>query len=293
MYQFLAFLSGILLAVMITVNGGLSEQYGAFPAAVIIHIVGSLFALLFYILQKEKKELFTHKPKWIYLGGVIGVSTTLFANLAFGHISMTSIIALGLLGQTMASLAIDVRGLFGMKKRSFQKTSLFGLAFAILGILLMLDNTVTTGSMAVLISFVSGITVVLSRTVNAHLAEKIGALNGSLVNHLAGLPITILLALIVSKGSYLNSAANSNFKIWIYLGGILGVIVVMLSNITVPKIPAFRLTLIVFVGQIFTGILLDAVIGKGYSDTSFWGGIIIAAGIAINMILEWCKKKTE
>ncbi|MFT4106982.1 MAG: DMT family transporter [Lacrimispora sp.] len=286
MYQFLSFISGILLSVMISVNGSLSDQYGAFTAAVIIHVIGSLFALSFYFLQREKKALFVHRPKWIYLGGAIGVLTTIFSNLAFGHISMTSIIALGLLGQTVASLFIDIFGWFDMERRPFQKTSLFGLAFAVFGVFLMLDNTVATGLTAVFISFASGITVVLSRTVNAYLGKKIGALNGSLVNHLVGLPITVVIALIVTKGTYLNTVSDNGFQIWIYLGGVLGVAAVMLFNIIVPQIPAFQLTMLAFVGQVFTGVLLDVMAGNYNSDTSFLGGTVIAAGIAINMIME-------
>jgi len=38
---------------------------------------------------------------------------------------------------------------------------------------------------------------------------------------------------------------------------------------------------------VFTEIILDAMVGKNYSDKSFFGGIVIALGIAINMIIEW------
>ena len=53
-----------------------------------------------------------------------------------------------------------------------------------------------------------------------------------------------------------------------------------------PKIPGFQLTLLVFVGQVFTGILLDTVAGSYQTGATLWGGMIIAAGIAVNMILE-------
>lgn len=51
--------------------------------------------------------------------------------------------------------------------------------------------------------------------------------------------------------------------------------------------PALKLTLLVFVGQVFAEIILDAMVGKNYSDKSFFCGIVIALGIAINMIIEW------
>ena len=108
------------------------------------------------------------------------------------------------------------------------------------------------------------------------------------MNHLTGLPITVGLALAAAaiSGTPVTASAGGSFRLWIYLGGALGVIVVMLLNITVPKIPGFQLTLLVFVGQVFTGILLDSAAGSYHTGTSLWGGIIIAAGLAVNMILE-------
>lgn len=152
----------------------------------------------------------------------------------------------------------------------------------------MLDTSVTTAALGAAISFASGISMVLSRTANARLAEKTGALQGSLVNHLVGLPITVILAFAVAAASGTSAAASAggSFRPWIYFGGALGVVVVMLLNITVPKIPGFQLTLLVFVGQVFTGILLDIVAGSYQTGATLWGGMIIAAGIAVNMILE-------
>lgn len=285
MYQLLALLTGLILAIMISINGNLTDQYGVFTASVIIHIVGVIFAYMLCVLKKERQPIRRHSPKWIYLGGALGVIPTLCNNFSFGHISLTSIVALGLLGQTIASLTIDGLGLFGMKRRPFQKESVIGFVFALIGIVLMLDHSITAVVHTTL-SLLSGVAVVLSRTVNSRLSDNIGALRGSLVNHLVGLPITIVIALIASvcTSTTINTAAP--FRPWIYLGGTLGVLTVLLCNLTVPKVSSFKLTVLTFIGQIFTGILLDLIIGGDYSQTSFVGGVVIALGIAVNMIVE-------
>lgn len=285
MYDLLSLLTGFTLAFMISINGGLTQRYGAFPATVIIHVVGVVFALVLCLLQKKKGPGKKRLPGWIYLGGVIGVLTTVANNLSFGFISMTSIVALGLLGQTVTSLAIDCLGLFGMEKRPVTKGALAGLAFSAAGIFVMLDNSVTAAMLAVLFSFGAGISIVLSRTVNARLAREIGALQGSLVNHLAGLPVSVAAALVLA-GAFPPAAPAVSLPVWGYLGGALGVVVVMLYNLTVPKVPAFRLTLLTFLGQLFTGIVLDMLLGNRFSDASFLGGILIAAGVLANMLLE-------
>lgn len=293
MYLLFALLSGVVLSVMIAVNGNLTGQYGLFPAAAVIHLVGSLTALALCLFQREKKPLWKHRPWWIYLGGAIGVFTTVFQNAAFGRISMTSIVALVLLGQTVASLAVDRLGLFGMARQPARKQSWFGLALALTGIAVMLDGSAAVAVFAALAAFASGISAVLSRTVNARLAEKTGALRGSLINHLVGLPITVVLALSVSGGAALPAAASGSLKPWMFCGGALGVLLVLLCNLTVLKISAFRMTLLAFVGQVFTGILLDVAGGGGFSEASFAGGVFIALGIAVNLIHEQLAARKE
>lgn len=285
MYQLLVLLTGILTSVMISINGELASQYDVFFASAVIHLVGSVFAIILCALQKEKKPLLHHTPKWIYLGGAIGVITTVFQNLACSLINMTSIVALGLLGETVISLFIDGFGLFGMKKQPFRKTSIIGLVFALAGIVIMLDSSVTTAIIGIVVAFIPGITKVLSRTVNARLAEKTGALRSSLINHLVGLPITVIMALFLTSKDTVSLSVISNSKPWIYFGGFFGVAVILLLNVTVPKVSAFKLTVLSFVGQIFAGFLIDLMVGNPF-DSSFFGGLVVSVGIALNFAVE-------
>lgn len=123
----------------------------------------------------------------MYLGGVIGILTTLFNNFAFGKISMTGLVALSLFGETVTALTIDVTGLFGMQKRRMKPRVLVGLVFSLAGILLMLRQARGAALYAVLVSIGAGVTVVLSRTVNARLSGYTGEMRSSFINHLTGL----------------------------------------------------------------------------------------------------------
>jgi len=57
MVQISALITGMTLAVMISINGHLTAEFGIFPAAAIIHAVGSLFAMILCAFQKPKKPL--------------------------------------------------------------------------------------------------------------------------------------------------------------------------------------------------------------------------------------------
>lgn len=286
MYHFISFLTGGLLSIMILINGQLTSSVGIYPATAIIHLVGVLFALVLCLVRKEKPLPRSRSPWWFYLGGVVGVFTTVANNLAFGRITMTSIVALGLLGQTVASLVIDASGWLGMTRRPFRPSTLIGLVFCLAGIVVMLDHSVLEAALAVWFSLGAGFSIVVSRSINARLAEKIGPLPGSFVNHLAGLPITLILVGLTAKSAP-RPVFPTGFGSWLYLGGVLGVLGVLLFNILVPKISQFHLTVLTFVGQVLTGVVIDLFMGGFTADASFWGGLLIALGIALNLALEY------
>lgn len=284
MYNFLSLMTGLVVALIVSINGKLAEAYGVFNSTVIIHIIGVIFALCVCLAGKHKIRLAKDQPFWLYLGGALGFLTTVFNNFAFGKVSVTSIIALGLAGQMITALFIDTFGLFGMKKHPFRKSSLVGLAFSLAGIIAMLDTSVASGIYAVFFSLAGGVTVVLSRTVNAGLSKYTGEMQCSFFNHIVGLFVSIIAAVLIAEP--IQPFTFSLQSSWIYSGGIFGVIIVLLYNITVPKVPAFRLTLLSFVGQVFTGIVIDILLNVEYSKASFTGAVLVTGGIILNMFLE-------
>lgn len=288
-YSYLALLTGAVIAVMVAINGELSILTGVFVTTAIIHVVGTAFAYLSVRASGRRVRIPKGTPLWLFLGGAIGILTTVFDNSAYGKISMTAMMALELLGQSVTALVVDRTGLFGMQRRKFEKTTLIGLAFAAVGIGLMLRQVSGAALVAIFLSFGAGVTVVTSRSVNAALGEKIGEMQCSFVNHLVGLPISIVLALALGGGA-LSLPTLFSGRPWVYCGGILGVATVLLCNVTVPKLSAFRLTLLSFVGQVFTGVVLDVFFKTGFDRVTFLGGIIIAAGIAVNMLCEKAKE---
>lgn len=138
MYYLLAMLTGFLAAVMLVVNGGLSAAYGIWLGAVIIHAVGLAAVLLVYAVRRGPLLPGLRVPLYYFLGGALGVGTTVFSVVAFGVISVSAITALSLLGQALASLGIDHYGLMGMEKRPFQPKKLVGFALIAGGIVLMM-----------------------------------------------------------------------------------------------------------------------------------------------------------
>lgn len=287
MNYMIALLSGIIIAVMVVCNGGLTAQFGVYSANVIIHIVGLLLITLLIFIRG--KNPFAKKMPWyLYLGGAIGVATTAFNNLAYGRISVSAILALGLLGQSIASIIIDQFGFLNLPKHPFKKNKLLGLLLIVCGIVLMITDFEI---LAVPLSFLAGISLVISRILNARLAENTSISSSTFFNYLIGLAVAAPIMVFVGRNEPFLTQPIFSLDIYIYFGGILGVAVVLLSNLIVTKISAFYMTLFLFIGQVFSGLLLDTIISGGFSIRNLLGGVLVAVGLFTNLFVDKVKKK--
>lgn len=274
-----------MIALMVAVNGGLSNVYGVYSATVLIHIIGLIAVSLTVLFRKEPLKPAAPVPWHFYTGGAIGVATTLFNNLAFGKISITAIVALGLLGQTLMSLVVDQFGLFGMPVKTFNRAKLIGLLFVLSGIGFMLFGS-SAAVLPVILSLLTGVSIVCSRSVNARLAQHTGVFVGTWYNYIVGLALAaVVLAIALLTGSETFSPVMPSNP-WILTGGLLGVAVVAASSFCAVKMSSFLLTLILFVGQIFTGLVLDAAVTQSFSLPSLAGGLFATAGLCLNLWLD-------
>jgi transporter family-2 protein len=283
MYYLLSLFIGILVAVMITVNGGLTTLYGVYSAAVIIHIVGLILIGAIILFRKEKPFAKRH-PWYFYIGGVLGVATTASTNFAFGKISISSILAVSLFGMSIAGVLTDQFGLFGMKKHPFRAYQIPGILLVLGGIVWMMNGGFAF--LPVLAVFLSGVLLVISRSYNARLADATSVFVSTFFNYFCGLVTAMLVFLFFGLNEPIWTGFHLSANWWIYLGGAIGVFTVWLSNVVVVKIPQLYITLLMFVGQVFTGVLMDALIDGSFSTQNIIGGVFVSAGLALNLLFE-------
>ena len=285
MFYFLSLLVGILISAMIVMNGGLATQYGLYSATVIIHIIGLIFITILIWLKKENP--FSKKYPWIfYQGGAFGVSIIVFSSFAFGRISVSAILALGLLGQSVAGLIIDQFGLMDMPKHPFVKSKIIGLILILIGTAAMIDSSQLW---AMFVAFAGGVSFVISRTLNARLSTLTSLHISTFYNYIVGLIVSILIFLLLGSNevTYPEFGVSPFSPNWyIYIGGVVGVVVILLSNITVLKVSAFYLTLLIFIGQVSSGVIIDIVISQELSIRYFIGAILVTLGLCINLLME-------
>jgi len=285
MYQLLCLLSGVLLAVVITTNGSLTGFYGAYVGTVIVHIVGTAVA---YVAMKSVKQSWKPArriPLWMYSGGAMGILTTVFQGVAFGQLGVTAILALSLFGQTVTALIVDGCGLFGMERRKVGKGTVIGILVSMCGIVYLLKDAGEMQVYALLMSIASGVSGVLSRLVNARLAAYTTPIGSSFTNHWVGLVGSVIL-MLVAEPNIIGCLQVTDVPNWVYVGGAVGVAMVLLWNIAGQRVSAFQLTMLSFVGQVFAGIVLDLLVGNGFSQQTFMGGVFVVVGVVLNMLSE-------
>ena len=136
----------------------------------------------------------------------------------------------------------------------------------------------------ILISIASGAIVVISRILNTRLSEKVGLMQSCFFNYFTGLLSALLLFILIQESLTLNQFYTLPF--WAYLGGILGIAIVILSSVVTPKMSSFYITLIIFIGQLFTGIIIDCITLKTIPFAKIIGGLLVVAGLAYNLHLD-------
>lgn len=138
----------------------------------------------------------------------------------------------------------------------------------------------------IIIAICAGALVTISRLINSNLADEIGIFQGTFYNYLVGLSVS-LVVLLFSNDSILKAASSfSKVPLWAFTGGLVGVIVVALSSYITPKISAFYLTILTFIGQLFTGIIMDYYTLNILSIGKLIGGLFVLVGLIINVLID-------
>lgn len=284
MYAWLGGLYGAMLSVMNTFNAQLSGLYGNWGATVMIHVSGLLVLLPFAFTWGRRRG---NAPWYLYAGGLIGIATVVFCNLGISGVGVTANLVLMLLGQLVCSTVIDQFGLLGARVVRVNRGKILALFIMAIGcaamLLLSADNGSAGGvsvALAVALSFLSGFTMVVARISNAKLSAISGVGYSTVMNYVTGLIGSF--AVFALMGMKLDTAfPAAGQPLTIYLGGALGAVGIFLCNVITPKLPTLQLSVIIFVGQIFSGMALDGLAGR-FSLGTLVGGALVAAGLYVN-----------
>ena len=140
----------------------------------------------------------------------------------------------------------------------------------------------------VLLSIAAGALVALTTSMNAALGKRISVEGSTLVNYAAGLVTSLVLSLFLRA---LTVPDLTGLPAYVYLGGALGVCVVLLNCVVLPRVPVVLVTMLLFTGQVLMGMVVDALCGIPLTVGKVLGALLIVAGLLFNVRVDGGEKK--
>ncbi len=107
-----------------------------------------------------------------------------------------------------------------------------------------------------LVAAVSGIAMALQGTVNARLSQKTGIWEATFLVHLIGTITVGILLLFLGLGA-LRFDRWLRIPWYLYLGGLLSVLIIYLVALSIPKVGVCNATTAIIVGQVSAAVIID------------------------------------
>ena len=138
MYKCMASFDGILIGLMVVLNGLLASKTGNTQSLIIIHGAGLLASVVLLIGSGTHLNRIKGLPFYLFTAGALGIFTVLFNNSSFLKLGATLTLCLNLLGQLFTSMIIDHFGLLGQQINKINFLKIIGVAIMVLGIIAMI-----------------------------------------------------------------------------------------------------------------------------------------------------------
>jgi len=110
-------------------------------------------------------------------------------------------------------------------------------------------------SLPFIFATISGIAMAIQGTINSSLSQRTSLLSATLVVHIIG-TVVAFIALLAWRAPLLKYNWTS-VPWYLYLGGILSVLIVGLVAVSIPKIGVCNATTAIIIGQVSMAVLID------------------------------------
>lgn len=284
---FFVFLAGIMQSAMQSFNGVLQGHIGLFGTSLMTHMVGGLLLILYITLIRRERIALGPMPGHLYFAGIYGLILVAGSSLCVSKIGPSLTACLNISGQLILSILMDHFQWMGVKQIRFKPRRLLCLAVILTGLIVVNFGGPAKGTTDLighqtaiygLLSFCLGGVNVYSRAVNFQATKYLGTANGTLMNYI----IASILSVPLLFGLEPEAASLSRFTgapLWLYLGGVFGVLALVINVISLKKINLFQSTSLLLTGQLAGSSLLDAVLFQNMTLVKFLGVCVVALGV--------------
>ena len=140
--------------------------------------------------------------------------------------------------------------------------------------------------MSYLFALVAGGLVVLSMVMNARIARSVGIFAGAFSNFAVGFLTSGLVVAACYFGGLRIGGDAAATPWYAYSGALFGIAIVASCNVVIPRISVVYSAVLIFLGQIVTGLILDAMSSGVFDLNKSAGALLVAAGLLINAKID-------
>lgn len=287
-FYLVSFLTGAVISVMVVANTELGRITTNEVSLIVNQAIGVVLTT-FILLAGRKSEIINparKKSRWyMYFGGLFGICVMVCNFYSVLNVGSALAMAAAVFGQSLTGLVTDLLGLFSMPKRKQSTLKWISLALSFTGIFIMsLSQSGSFRLIYILMGVLAGIMTMLQMTYNSSFAKAKGAVFSARQNAISGLAGTIIYAALLMPEETLHgfTLLPSASFLSIITGGTLAIVVVVSTNLVIPRIPAVYSALLLSCGQILTSIVIDTFLYDLFSPSLLIGSLVMLAGIGLN-----------
>jgi len=146
--------------------------------------------------------------------------------------------------------------------------------------------------LGIFISFIAGFILILSKTFNMSLSKEIGVYGSNMINYIVGFSASLVVLLMVFLFGGEIQVNLTEIPWYVYLGGPLGAVSIIISNMTMSKTTVITTTIVVLTGQMVGSILIDYFFLKiPFKMNTLFGSILVLCGVVLFLTSEKKERK--
>ena len=288
----IAFLTAMLIALQARANGELSSLLGnSIEAATVSFgsglIIIALISLANHGMRQGMRNIKSAVndgllKRWNLFAGMLGGTFVAIQTHTVPVIGVAIYSVASIAGQTASSLFVDATGLSGGDKQTISLRRVLASLITVFAVLVSVWDRIDANDLSlvpVALAGMAGGIVGIQRALNG----KINIYSGqhwttSLLNFIMGTGFLLILSAILIPTGHYEFKALPSTPLWIYTGGVLGVIYIAYSATIVQQLGVLASTLLSVGGNLFGALLIDWLFPAHGVKVSAW----LVTGIALS-----------
>jgi len=136
------------------------------------------------------------------------------------------------------------------------------------------------------IAVFNGIINIINKMINLQAKLKLGTANGTLINYLEGTVISLLIMLFMGTSKLTDLSYLRTIPALYFFGGLFGSLSMVLILIGMAKNQISYSTIIVLIGQLGAGLLIDSIVTQKIVPVKIIGIVLVIIGVVIDKYLS-------